>query len=96
MDETLRGKLEELGAKYAETLEEMADPDVLGNQDRYREVSRRHAELKPIVDGYQAYQVAQVEFEDATEMASVEDDAEMRAYFENCLLYTSPSPRDHG
>ena len=83
MDETLRGKLEELGAKYAETLEEMADPDVLGNQDRYREVSRRHAELKPVVDGYQAYQVAQVEFEDATEMASVEDDAEMRAYFEN-------------
>ncbi|MDJ0498049.1 MAG: peptide chain release factor 1 [Acidimicrobiia bacterium] len=83
MDERLRGKLEELETKLSETLEEMADPDVLASQDRYREVSKLHSELKPVVDGFRAYQAAQAEFDDATEMASIEDDPEMRAYLEN-------------
>jgi peptide chain release factor 1 len=86
MDERLRGKLEELDDKLAKTLEEMADPAVLGNQDRYREVSRLHAELKPVIASFRNYQAAQAELDDATEMAAVENDPEMRAYFENIAM----------
>jgi peptide chain release factor 1 len=86
MDERLLGKLEELEEKFAGTLREMADPAVLGNQDRYREVSKLHSELKPVSDGFRAYQAAQSEYQDATEMAAVENDPEMRSYFENIAL----------
>jgi peptide chain release factor 1 len=55
---------------------------VLGDQDRYREVSIRHSELKPIIDTFDEYQSAATEMAEATEMARAEADAEMRAYLE--------------
>ncbi len=82
MDDTLLSKLRELEVKFAETLEEMADPDVLSDQDRYREVSIRHADLKPVIDAFRDYQQASKEMEEATEMAAAEADAEMKEYLE--------------
>ena len=83
MDDRLLGKLEELEGKYSKTIEELADPDVLGNQDRYREVSILHSELKPVIEAFREYQTAATEMSEAAEMAAAEDDAEMRSYFEN-------------
>jgi len=82
VDEGLRNKLLELEGKYGETLEEMADPDVLADQERYREVSIRHADLKPVIDVFREYRQASQEMEEATEMADAESDAEMREYLE--------------
>lgn len=83
MDDRLLGKLEELEGKYAATIEDLADPAVLANQDRYREVSILHAELKPVVEAYREYQAAAAEAAEAAELAAVEEDAEMRDYLEN-------------
>ncbi len=82
MDDTLLAKLRDLEGRFAETLEQMADPDVLGDQDRYREVSIRHAELRPVIEAFRDYQTATSEMEEATEMAAAESDAEMREYLE--------------
>ena len=82
MDKSLLAKLEELEARLAETLEEMAKPDVLSDQDRYREVSIRHAELRPVIEAFRDYQNAATEMAEAAEMASAESDPEMREYLE--------------
>jgi peptide chain release factor 1 len=80
MDERLLTKLEELEAGFAVTLEEMADPAVVADRDRYRTVSIRHAELRPIIETFREYQLAADEMAEAADMAAGEPDAEMRAY----------------
>ncbi len=80
MDAALEERLGEIQAVHEETLQQLADPDVLADQDRYTEIARRHAELKPVVDAYQAYLEAATERDDALELAGLEDDDEMAAY----------------
>ena len=82
MDESLLKKLEELESHFAGTLEDMANPEVHRDQEKYRDVSIRHAELKPVIEAFRAYQEASTEMAEATEMAAAEQDAEMREYFE--------------
>ncbi len=82
MDERLVGKLEEVEQSYAETVTQLADPDVFTDQDRYREISIRHAQLKPVVDAFRRHQAGSAELKEAEELAAVEDDPEMRGYLE--------------
>ncbi len=82
MDDSLRSKLEELEVRFNETLEEMADPDVLSDQERYREVSIRHADLRPVIEAWREYRQASQEMEEAVEMAGAEGDAEMKEYLD--------------
>ena len=82
MDESLLDKLEELEGHFATTIEEMSDPVVISDQDRYRDVSIRHAELRPVIEAFRDYQQASVEMGEAVEMAASEQDAEMREYLE--------------
>ncbi len=82
MDKSLLKKVEELEGHFATTIEEMSDPVVLGDQDRYRDISIRHAELRPVVEAFRDYQQATSEMEEAVEMAVNEPDPEMREYLE--------------
>ena len=50
MEEALEHRLAEIEQAFHETLETMADPEVAGDQERYTEVAKRHAELKQIVE----------------------------------------------
>jgi peptide chain release factor 1 len=83
MEASLEAKLDELKAAYEQTLRQLADPDVLGDQDRYRDVSIRHAELKPVVDAFDRHTAAVVELGEAEELAADEPDADMRTYLED-------------
>ncbi len=83
MDTTLEGKLEEIEEAYAETVNRLADPEVLADQSRYAEVARRHSELRPVVEAYHAYREAAAEGAEARQMAKVEQDPEMRKYLES-------------
>ncbi|NNF64357.1 MAG: peptide chain release factor 1 [Acidimicrobiia bacterium] len=82
MEANLVEKLDELTAAHQEVLDTMADPEVASDQVRYTEVARRHAELKPVVEAYGAYQAALQEAVEAEELAEIEDDAEMVTYLE--------------
>jgi peptide chain release factor 1 len=83
MDAGLQERLGEVEEAFEETLVAMADPDVLGDQARYAEIAKRHADLKPIVEAFGAHRRAVAEADDARELAAAEDDAEMLSYLEN-------------
>jgi peptide chain release factor 1 len=82
MDERLAAKLEELRSRFDETVAELADPEVLADQDQYRKASIRHAELRPIIETFDRYQAARGEMNDAVEMAAAEQDPDMVRYLE--------------
>ena len=80
MDDKLAARLAVVETEYDETVSQLSDPAVIADQARYREISSRHAELRPVVDVYQRYRVAEEEATEAAEMASTESDPEMVAY----------------
>jgi peptide chain release factor 1 len=80
MDAAMRERLEEIEAAHKEALVQLADPEVLGDQNRYRDVARRHSELKAVVEAYQAYEAAAAEKADAEEMITAGEDSEMADY----------------
>lgn len=55
VDERLLVRLRAVEDSYEETLTELADQGILADQNRYREVSTRHSELKPVVDAFRKY-----------------------------------------
>lgn len=85
MDDKLVSRLDTTEQAFEETLRQMADQAVLSDQVKYREVSSRHAELKPIVEAFRKYRSAEAEVADAKELIDVEDDAEMLAYLKETI-----------
>jgi peptide chain release factor 1 len=85
MDDSLRSRLAATDIAFEEILNLLVDPDVLGNQNRYREVTMRHSELKSVVDAYRAYVHAENEIEEAQELVEVEDDPEMLSYLKETV-----------
>ena len=70
MDEGLLVRLAATEDAFEETLTQLADQEILSDQNRYREVTTRHAELKPVVEAYRQYLTATEELEEATELRS--------------------------
>jgi len=85
MDDGLRSRLGATEAKFEETLVHLVDPDILGDQNRYREVTTRHAELKPVVAAYRNYLAAEQEIQEARELVEGEDDGEMIVYLNDTI-----------
>lgn len=79
MDEQLVAKLREIESTYQETEAQLADPDLLADQTRYADVSRRYAELKSIVTDFHELQAARQDAEEAIELAGAESDPDMVA-----------------
>ena len=75
----LRPRLEELVRTHAELEAALADPEVLGDQRRYRETAKRHAELSEVVRVYEAYTEAVEDAAAGRELARESDDEEERA-----------------
>lgn len=76
-------RLEGLEREYEAILIQLADPDVIGDQKRLRELSRRHRDLESVVNVFRRYRSAQEDLDAAREMlaeaASGEDRDMMRA-----------------
>ena len=60
-------KLQEIEHRYVELERELAEPEVISDQDRYRKVAKAHSDLEEIVAGFR--QLKKV----MSEMASVEE-----------------------
>ncbi len=85
MDDRLLSRLKAVEESYEQTLTDLADQDILADQNRYREVSTRHAELKPVVEAFRSYVETSTEVDEATELSKAESDPEMEAYFEETI-----------
>ncbi len=81
---SLRDKLEQLTERLQEIEGLLAEPAVIGDQNRFRELSREYAEIKPIVGCYGQYQNAQAAIISAQEMAQ-DGDREIRELAEEEL-----------
>ena len=57
-------------AEYEGIQAQMGDPDVAGDAEQFRKLSKRYAELQPIINVYNQLTQAREDFEAASEMAS--------------------------
>jgi peptide chain release factor 1 len=77
MKESVVIKLENLVERFAEVQALLSDPGVIGDQDKFRSLSKEFSQLEDVVAGFNAYKQAEEDLASAEEMMA-EDDAEMR------------------
>ncbi|WP_421902671.1 peptide chain release factor 1 [Maridesulfovibrio sp.] len=70
-------KLEDIERSFMDLEQELADPEVYNNQDRYRKVTMAHAELGEVVEAFREYKKLSADLEDNKEMAK-DSDPEIR------------------
>ena len=66
-------RLESLEREYEAVLIQLSDPDVIADQGRLRQVSKRYKELEPVVQAYREYRSAAGDAEAAREMLAGAD-----------------------
>jgi peptide chain release factor 1 len=71
-------KLEKLVDRYEEVTNLLADPNIISNQEKYRDLSKEHSELTEIVKKYKEYKKVQTDVENLKHLVDSESDAEMR------------------
>ncbi len=71
-------KLESLEKKYLELEEQLADPDVFNDQDRYRKLTKSHADLKDVVMLFQEHRGLKEQCEENSLLLE-DGDADIRA-----------------
>jgi peptide chain release factor 1 len=69
-------KLEEIEARYTQLGEEMADPAIMQDQQRYLKTTKAHRDIEEVVGKYREWKQAHSQLEDARALAA-SDDAEM-------------------
>ncbi len=79
MNSGIATKLAQLVRRHAELNELLSSGEATSDLDQYRQLTREHAEISPVVEGYNHYTAAQADLSAATEMAG---DPEMRAFAE--------------
>ena len=71
-------KLEDLRIRLDEILNELQEPDVANDQNRFRKLMKEQNELTPIVEAYNEYKDCKQAIADSLEMLEEESDEEMR------------------
>lgn len=69
-------KLEGLEKRFEFILEKINDPEIIADQETWRNYCKEHSELSPIIDEYHIYKDALQSIQDAKEMLSDNDDSE--------------------
>ena len=71
-------KLEDLRIRLDEILNELQEPDVANDQNRFRKLMKEQNDLTPFVEAYNEYKECKQAIEDSLEMLEEESDEEMR------------------
>lgn len=77
MKASILEKLQHLADRYEEVGALLSDPEVIGNQDRFRGLSREYAELEPVVKSYGDYQRVTSNIAEASQLLK-DADADIR------------------
>ncbi len=77
MNESILHKLNNLIDRHEEIAGLLADPDVIADQNQFRDLSKEYAQLEPVVNCYQDYTSALGDLKSAEEMLA-DSDPEMR------------------
>ncbi len=73
MKDSLLAKLDSLDARYEEVGTLMSDPEVITDQNRFRNLSREYAELEPVIKAFQEYRQVVSDREEAEAMLKDSD-----------------------
>ncbi len=77
MKETLRQRLDSFTERFEELAMLLSDPEVINNQQRFRDYSREYSELEELVAAWQRYRDIETNMQEA-EQLSHDSDADMR------------------
>ena len=77
MKSSIRNRLEQVRDRYEEVAGLLAEPDVIGDQNRFRELSREYARIEPVVHLFADYCKTAADLRAAEEMAG-DDDPDIR------------------
>lgn len=78
MKASILAKLDSLSERYEEVGALMSDPDIIGDQNKFRELSKEYAELEPVVKCYLSFQEVVSNIDEAKALAK-DSDPDMRA-----------------
>ena len=78
-------RLEQIAARYEELGAQLAEPEIVTDQQRYQKVAKQHRDLEAMVEGYRKYRAISDGIAEARAMLA-ENDPEMRAMAEEELL----------
>jgi len=70
-------KLEEFEKKYEELTDQLSDPQLLADQQRYAKAAKQHRDLEEIVAKYREFKALEQGIKDTRELLDAEDDPEM-------------------
>lgn len=71
-------KLESLVERMDTVLQQLNDPDVAGDQNRFRDLMKEQSDLAPIVEKYKEYVQEKQNIEESLELLEEESDEEMK------------------
>ena len=71
-------KLEDILLRYEEIMNQLSEPDVANDSNRFRKLMKEQSDLAPIVEAYKEYKQAKQNIEDSLAMLEEESDEEMR------------------
>jgi peptide chain release factor 1 len=74
----MHDKLKDVETRFETLTQQLGDPVVIGNRDRYRDCAKEHAELEPIVRCYREWSKVQEEIRQNQELVDESDDVELR------------------
>jgi peptide chain release factor 1 len=83
-------KLEEIEATYHRLGEDLSSPEVLGNSNRMRDISKRRAALEQTIDTFHAWKQATADLKDSQDLMRNEADPEMRQFLEGEVARLQP------
>ncbi|MBR9884116.1 MAG: peptide chain release factor 1 [Oceanospirillales bacterium] len=73
MKDSIQNKLEKLSDRYEELAALLSEPEIISNQNRFRDYSREYSELEPVVKAFGDWRQAQ---DDLAEAKSMLEDAD--------------------
>lgn len=71
-------KLEDILLRFEEIMNQLSEPDVAGDNNRFRRLMKEQSDLTPIVEAFKEYKQAKQTIEESLVMLGEENDEEMR------------------
>lgn len=71
-------RLEDLLIRYQEIMQELSEPGVADNADRFKKLMKEQSDLAPLVEAYTEYKKAKQDIDDSLMMLDEESDPEMK------------------
>jgi len=75
MKDTIRHRLEQSRDRFEELAGLLADPDVIANQTKFRDLSKEYSRLEPVIDLFRRYDALEADIAAAEDMAGDHDES---------------------